>query len=190
MRLIRVLLADDHALVRAGIRALLQHIPGVEVVAEADDARQALAQIAADPPDVVLMDIAMPGMSGLEATAHISREFPGVHIIILSMHASEEYVRQALRAGAAGYLLKESRTPELQLAVEAVARGETYLSPAVSAHAATRSTRTWCASTCSARSASAPACVRRPSARSSRSSSSTSRRSATRSSTITCSRSA
>jgi DNA-binding NarL/FixJ family response regulator len=134
MKPIRVLLADDHALVRAGIRALLQNIDGIEVVAEADDGREALRLIGINQPDVVLMDISMPGLNGLEAAAQLAREFPQVRVIILSMHANEEYVLQAIRSGAAGYLLKGARAPELELAVTSVARGETYLSPAASKH--------------------------------------------------------
>lgn len=134
MNAIRVLLADDHELVRSGIRALLQNIPGIEVVAEADDGREALRAIAALNPNVVLMDIAMPGLNGLEAAARAAKEFPHSRVIILSMHAGEEYVLQALRAGAAGYLLKGARTAELELAVTSVARGEIYLSPAASKH--------------------------------------------------------
>jgi DNA-binding NarL/FixJ family response regulator len=131
---IRVLLADDHKLVRAGIRSLIDSLPGVQVVGEADDGRQALQMIETDKPDVVLMDISMSGLNGLEATARIARDFPGVRVIILSMHANEEYVWQALRAGAAGYLLKDAGTVELELAIKAVARGETYLSPPISKH--------------------------------------------------------
>ena len=131
---IRIVLADDHALVRAGIRALLQSIHGVEVVAEADDGREALALIAQLHPDIVLLDIAMPNLNGLEAAARLTKEFPDVRVIILSMHANEEYVLQSLRAGAAGYLLKGARAAELELAVTSVARGETYLSPAASKH--------------------------------------------------------
>jgi DNA-binding NarL/FixJ family response regulator len=129
MSTIRILLADDH-----GIRALLQSLPEIEVIGEADDGREALQLISELRPDVVLMDIAMPGFNGLEATARIAHEFPNVRVIILSMHASEEYVLQALRAGASGYLLKGARLPELELAVLSVARGETYLSPAASKH--------------------------------------------------------
>jgi DNA-binding NarL/FixJ family response regulator len=134
MTSIRVLLADDHTLVRAGIRALLQNLGGIQVVAEADDGREALRLIERLRPDVVLMDIAMPGLNGLEAAARATKEFPQVRVIILSMHANEEYVLQALRAGAAGYLLKGARTLELELAVTSVARGEIYLSPAASKH--------------------------------------------------------
>jgi DNA-binding NarL/FixJ family response regulator len=131
---VRVLLADDHHLVRAGIRALLSSLATVEVVGEASDGREALRLIEAHQPDVVCMDIGMAGMNGLEATARITRDYPKVRVIILSMHATEEYVLQALRAGAAGYLLKDAGLGELELAIKSVSRGETYLSPAVSKH--------------------------------------------------------
>ena len=130
----RVLIADDHTLLRAGIRALLENLAEVTVVAEAGDGEAAFAAAVATRPDVVLTDIAMPGMNGLDLAARVSRELPGVKTIILSMLADEEYVCQALRAGAAGYLLKDSGTAELHLAIQAVARGESYLSPAVSKH--------------------------------------------------------
>jgi DNA-binding NarL/FixJ family response regulator len=129
---IHVLLADDHTLVRAGIRSLLEGLAQVEVVAETGDGHEALRLIRTYQPEVVLMDIGMPSMNGLEATARITREFPHVHVIILSMHASEEYVWQALRAGATGYLLKDADTAELEIAVRSAVRGRTYLSPAVS----------------------------------------------------------
>jgi DNA-binding NarL/FixJ family response regulator len=131
---IRVLLADDHALVRAGFRVLLQSLPDMEVVAEAGDGREALRLIGLHQPNVVLMDIGMPGLNGLEAAARVAEESPQIRVIILSMHATEEYVLRALRAGAVGYLLKDAGTAELELAVRAVVRGETYLSPAVSKH--------------------------------------------------------
>ncbi len=134
MNPIRVLLADDHALVRAGIRALAQNLAGIEIVAEAVDGRDALTLVATHQPDIVLMDISMGGLNGLEATARIAKDFPSIRVVILSAHANEEYVWQALRAGAAGYLLKDAGTAELELALNAVARGETYLSPAVSKH--------------------------------------------------------
>ncbi len=129
---IRMLLAEDHALVRAGIRSLLQNLPGIRVVAEAGDGREALHLIKADPPNVVLMDITMPRLNGLEATARVTKEFPDVRVIVLSMHKSEEFVLQALLAGAAGYLLKDAGISEVELAIRSVVRGETYLSPAVS----------------------------------------------------------
>jgi len=132
MPALRVLLADDHALVRAGMRSLLRDIEGVEVVGEAADGGQALALAERKRPDVVLLDIAMKGMNGLEAAARFRELHPGIKVIILSMHASEEYVLQALRAGAAAYLIKDSATAELELALRSVMRGETYLSPAIS----------------------------------------------------------
>jgi DNA-binding NarL/FixJ family response regulator len=131
---IRMLLAEDHTIVRAGIRALLESLEGIEVVAEAGDGREAIRLIEIHAPDIVLMDIGMAGLNGLEATARIAKEFPQVHVVILSMYASEEYVLQALRAGAVGYLLKDADMAELEIAIRAVAREETYLSPAVSKH--------------------------------------------------------
>lgn len=131
---IRVFLAEDHALMRAGVRALLQQLDGILVVGEAGDGREALRLIAGEQPDVVLMDITMAGLNGLEATARITKEYPRVRVIILSMHANEEYVVQALRAGAAGYVLKDADPAELELAIRAVARGEHYLGPAISRH--------------------------------------------------------
>lgn len=129
---IRVLLADDHKLVRAGIRSLLETLPDIEVVAEASDGREAIRLVEEHHPQVVLMDIAMPNMNGLEATRRLAKDFRDVPIIILSMYADEEHVYQALRAGAAGYLLKGATIEELELAIRAVARGETYLSPPIS----------------------------------------------------------
>ncbi|SRR5690606_20570269 len=129
---IRVLLADDHALVRAGMRSLLGAMPQVEVVAEAASGEEALQLAERENPDVVLMDIAMKGMTGLEAAARMRERTPGVRVVILSMHAGEEYVLQALRAGAVGYLLKDAATGELELALRSVMRGESWFSPAVS----------------------------------------------------------
>jgi DNA-binding NarL/FixJ family response regulator len=129
---IRVMLADDHTLVRAGIRALLEKLPGVEVVGEAGDGREVLKLIKLHRPDVVLMDIAMPGLNGLEAAARLAKEFPDVRVIILSMHDNEEYVWRALKAGATGYLLKKAATTELATALQHVAHGEVYLSQEIS----------------------------------------------------------
>jgi DNA-binding NarL/FixJ family response regulator len=134
---IRIVLADDHALVRAGVRSLLASIAGVEVVAEARDGHEVIALVEKWRPRLVLMDIAMPGLNGLEATARLSKSHPETAVIILSMHAAEEYALQALRAGAAGYLLKDADLSELELAIAAVARGQTYLSPAMSKHLVT-----------------------------------------------------
>jgi DNA-binding NarL/FixJ family response regulator len=127
-----VLLADDHTLVRAGLRALLEALPEVSTVIEASDGREALAAIAEHKPAVVLMDIAMPELNGLEAAAIVSRDYPGTRTIVLSMHGTDAYVLQALRAGAAGYLLKHAAAEELPLALRAVLRGEVYISSAVS----------------------------------------------------------
>ena len=132
MASLRILLVDDHALVRAGMKSLLHEIEGVEVVAEAADGAEALRLAAELRPDVVLLDIAMKGMNGLDAAARLREQLPLAKVIVLSMHTSEEYVLLALRAGAAGYLIKDSATAELDLALKAVARGETYLSPAIS----------------------------------------------------------
>ncbi len=129
---LRVLLAEDHALVRAGFHALLQNMPGVQVVAEASDGHEALHQIEAHRPDIVLLDITMPRMSGIEVAARATKLFPHVRVIMLSMHANEEYVWEALHAGASGYLLKDASIAELKLALAAVTRGEPYLSAAVS----------------------------------------------------------
>jgi DNA-binding NarL/FixJ family response regulator len=131
MGVVRVLLADDHRLVRAGIRALLEQLDAVEVLAEATNGRDAVRLVGEHHPDVVLMDIAMPELDGLEATARIKMQFPATRVLILSMHAADAYVSEALAAGAAGYMLKDAGAVELGLAVAAVARGDSYLSPAV-----------------------------------------------------------
>src|ERR1043166_2909 len=127
-----VVLADDHPIVRAGIRAELEKISGVNVAAEAEDGRQALELIKQHQPNVVFMDISMRGLNGLEATARITREFPNVRVIILSMHENEEDFWQALKAGASGYLLKKAATTELASALRRVAAGEIYLTREIS----------------------------------------------------------
>jgi DNA-binding NarL/FixJ family response regulator len=134
MKPIRVLLADDHKLFRAGIRSLLEKIAEVEVAGEASNGREALELIQASPPDIVLMDILMPDLNGLDAAARVAAKFPKVRVIILSMNSAAEYVLQALRAGAAGYLLKNVGPTDLESAIKAVARGETYLDSFVSKH--------------------------------------------------------
>ena len=129
---IRVVLVDDHTLVRAGIRSLLERVEGVSVVGEAKDGREVLELLKRQPADVVLMDIAMKGLNGLDATLQLKRAYPEVHVVILSMHASEEYVMRALRVGASGYLLKDAAMLELERALRTVQRGETYLSAPIS----------------------------------------------------------
>lgn len=128
MKPIRVLLIDDHALVRAGIRALIGQLKEVEVAGEAAGGREALRLIEELQPDIVLLDIAAPGMSGLEVLTESSRRFPQVRVIILTVHEAGEYALGALRAGAAGYLPKSAASNELKEAIETVARGETYVS--------------------------------------------------------------
>ena len=135
---IRVLIADDHTLLRAGIRALLQDIAEVEVVGEAGNGQEALDAIEIHRPDVVLTDIAMPVVNGLEVAARVGRDFSNIKTIILSMHCDEEYVCKAFQVGAVGYLLKDSSIVELRLAIQAVVRGESYLTPAVSKHVMVR----------------------------------------------------
>jgi DNA-binding NarL/FixJ family response regulator len=126
------LLADDHALVRAGIRALLSTIEGVEVIAEAGNGREALQLIRELQPDIVLLDIAMPDLSGLEVLKESKKDFPDLRVIILTVHEAGEYAMEALRAGAAGYLPKSAAANELQVAIKIVSRGETYVSGEVS----------------------------------------------------------
>src|ERR1035437_5174345 len=134
MKAIKVILVDDHELVRTGIRSLIQNISGVEVVAEANNGRDAVRLIDELMPDLVLLDIAMPELNGLEVVSRISKDNSVTKVMILSLHKNEEHVVQALKAGAAGYLLKDSSANELEIAVNAVIRVETYLSPAISKH--------------------------------------------------------
>jgi DNA-binding NarL/FixJ family response regulator len=129
---IRIVLADDHPIVRAGIRAELEKIPGTLVAGEATDGREAIELVRRIRPGIIFMDISMRGLNGLEATSRITKEFPEVRVIILSMHQNEEYFWQALKAGASGYLLKKAATTELRAAVQRVARGEIYLTKEIS----------------------------------------------------------
>ncbi len=129
---IRILLADDHPIVRAGVRAELEKIPGAEVVAEAADGRQALELVAAHKPDLLFIDISMPNLNGLETAIRVTRDFPGTKVIILSRHKNEEYVWQALKAGAAGYLVKSAVIGEIAEAARRVHAGEIYLSRDIS----------------------------------------------------------
>ncbi|MEW5797513.1 MAG: response regulator transcription factor [Bacteroidota bacterium] len=132
MTSMHVLLADDHALVRAGLRSLLENIPGVAVVGEANDGRMAVKMTEQLEPDIVLMDIAMSNLNGLEAAEQINRSGNRTKVIILSMHTTVEYVTKALHIGVSGYLIKDAAAVELELALLAISRGEKYISPAIS----------------------------------------------------------
>ncbi|HEX9899212.1 MAG TPA: response regulator transcription factor [Candidatus Methylomirabilis sp.] len=126
---IRILLADDHAVLRAGLRALLAAQDDLEVVGEASDGAEAIRLCQTLRPDVVVMDIGMPGVSGIDATARIKRDLPGTKVLILSMHDDRGYLRQVLRVGASGYVLKKAADTELLAAIRAAARGEVFLDP-------------------------------------------------------------
>lgn len=132
MKKIRVLLADDHTLVRAGIRSLLETVDDVEVVAECGDGHEALELITRHRPDVALLDIGMPGMNGIEIARRSARVAPKMRVVILSMYDDKTHVRQAIRAGVAGYLLKGAAVAELPIAIAAVAAGQSYLTPKIS----------------------------------------------------------
>ncbi|MCL5075837.1 MAG: response regulator transcription factor [Chloroflexi bacterium] len=131
MAKIRLLIADDHAVLRAGLHLLLNAQPDMEVVGEAGDGAEALEKADVLRPDVLLLDLSMPGMGGLEAIHHLKRRCPEVKILILSMYDDESYLREALRAGAAGYTLKKGADTELLAAIRAVQRGEIFLHPAL-----------------------------------------------------------
>ena len=132
MKTIRILLADDHTVVRKGLRLLLESQPGLTVVGEASDGRTAVALAEQNAPDVVVMDVAMPTLNGIEAARQITAKLPLVAVVFLSMHSDESYVLKALKAGARGYLLKDSAEHDLILAVRSVAQGKSFFSPAIS----------------------------------------------------------
>jgi len=132
MRKIKVVVADDHTILRQGIKALLDNQEGIEVVGEAKDGREAIKTIEELLPDVILMDIAMPGLNGLEATRRIKKKFPKTKVVVLTMHANEEYIFQILNAGADGYLVKETAFQDLISAIHAVHKGEAFMSPSIS----------------------------------------------------------
>jgi two-component system, NarL family, response regulator NreC len=132
MRHLRILLADDHAVVRRGFKMILSEQPDMEIVGEAGNGRDAVEQAERLKPDIVVMDVAMPELNGIEATRRLGQSVPHTRVLALSMHKDSVYVREILRAGARGYLLKDSPAEELVAAVRLVASGEGYLSPAVS----------------------------------------------------------
>src|ERR1700732_1541202 len=131
--MIRILLADDHTVMRNGLRLLLERQPGLTVVGEAADGRQAVDMAAAENPDVVIMDIAMPQLNGVEATRQIVNRNPSAAVAILSMHKDESYVIRSLKAGARAYLLKDSAEADLIAAITAISRGKSFFSPGVRA---------------------------------------------------------
>jgi DNA-binding NarL/FixJ family response regulator len=132
MKRIRILLADDHAVVRQGFKMILSAEKDMEIVGEAGNGREAVEQAEQLRPDIVVMDVAMPELNGIEATRRLATSMPHTRVIALSMHKDSVYVREILRAGARGYLLKDSGAGDLVSAIRAVASGESYLSPAVS----------------------------------------------------------
>jgi two-component system, NarL family, response regulator NreC len=138
----KVLLADDHAILREGLHLVLDRQPGILVVGEAENGREAVAMVEELQPDVVVMDISMPNLNGLEATAQIRRRHPEVKVVILTMHDNQEYLRQIVKAGAIGCVLKRSAGTELVAAVKAAARSESYFSPAVASRLV-EDYRTW-----------------------------------------------
>jgi DNA-binding NarL/FixJ family response regulator len=131
MALVRILLADDHTIVRHGLRRMLEERPEWQVVAEASDGRDAVRLAELHKPDVAIIDVAMPLLNGIETTRQLVRRVPGLRVLVLSMHADEVYVTQILKAGATGYLLKDSADVDLFRAVAAVAQGQSFFSPAV-----------------------------------------------------------
>jgi two-component system, NarL family, response regulator NreC len=132
MRKIRIVLVDDHKLMRSGLRVLLEQQPDLTVVGESSDGREAVALVASQRPDVLVMDVGMPSLNGIEAAVQITQSNPEAAIVMLSMHSDESYVLRALKAGAKGYLLKDSAEADLIRAVRAVAEGKSFFSPAVS----------------------------------------------------------
>jgi DNA-binding NarL/FixJ family response regulator len=128
----RIFIVEDHTLLRAGLRALLSQDPEMEIVGEADNGRDAIRSISATMPNLVLMDISMPGMNGIEAMIDIKRRAPEIRVLVLTIHKTEEYIHACLRAGADGYMLKDASHDELRVAIRSVLGGKTYLSPDIS----------------------------------------------------------
>jgi len=130
--MIRIVLADDHTIMRSGLRAVLDRYADMQVVGEAADGRQAIQCVEQNHPDVIVMDVAMPNLNGIEAARQISAKHASVSIVVLSMHSDEGYVLRALKAGARGYLLKDSAEGDLITAIRAVSQGKAFFSPAIS----------------------------------------------------------
>jgi len=128
----RVLIVDDHTLLRAGLRALLAQDPSIEIVGEAADGRDAVRAVGQLAPHLVLMDLTMPGMNGIEAVTEIKRRYPEVRILVMTLHKTEDFIHASLKAGADGYILKDSTQEELRVAIRSVLHGKTYLSMDVS----------------------------------------------------------
>ena len=128
----RILIVEDHTLLRAGIRSLLLQDPALEIVGEADNGRDAVRLMDSLAPDLVLMDISMPGMNGIEAIVDIKRRYPKTLVLVLTAHKADEYIHESLRAGADGYILKDATHDELRVAIRSVLNGKTYLSPDIS----------------------------------------------------------
>lgn len=129
----RVLIVEDHTLLRAGLKALLSQDTEIEIVGEAENGRDAVRMVASTSPDLVLTDLSMPGMNGIESIVDIKRRYPGVRVLVLTIHKTDEYIFEAMRAGADGYILKDASHDELRIAIRSVLNGKTYLSPDISA---------------------------------------------------------
>jgi DNA-binding NarL/FixJ family response regulator len=130
----RVLIAEDHTLLRAGLRALLLQDESLEIVGEADNGRDAIRAIGTLRPHLVLMDLSMPGMNGIEAITDIKRRYPETRVLVLTIHKTDEYIHESLRAGADGYILKDATHDELRVAIRSVLNGKIYLSPDISSN--------------------------------------------------------
>ena len=128
----RILIVDDHTLLRAGLRALLAQDPGIEIVGEASDGRDAVRAVGQLTPNLVLMDLTMPGMNGIEAVTEIKRRYPDVRVLVMTLHKTEDFIHASLKAGADGYILKDATHDELRVAIRSVLQGKTYLSMDVS----------------------------------------------------------
>jgi len=128
----RIIIAEDHTILREGLRALLSSKPSFEIVAEAEDGRDAIRSVVEHRPDLILMDLSMPNMNGLEAIREIKKQNPDTKIIVLTVHKAEEYILAALQAGADGYVLKDATHAELEMAIMNVLQGKRFLSPGIS----------------------------------------------------------